>query len=111
MKVIKFQEDYDFESRIAAAAYAAEDGRRYLIVMDDIWSVEAWDIIKSFFPDNNENEDKSWDLLCKIVFGKLDCPIDLENFGNVIARKCRGLPLSIAVIGGLPKKSDMTRAY
>ncbi|KAL8557514.1 hypothetical protein ACS0TY_004815 [Phlomoides rotata] len=165
------QEDNDFESRIAAPAYAAEDvieshifdqihdlskikamgsingfnemsedemglklyqhlwGRRYLIVMDDIWSVEAWDKVKSFFPDNNGSrimittrlsnlafelsdryvfkmqfleENKSWDLLCEIVFGKLDFPI---------ARKCRGHPLSIAVIGGLLKTSNMTRSY
>ncbi|KAL8544346.1 hypothetical protein ACS0TY_004766 [Phlomoides rotata] len=113
-------------------------GRRYLIVMDDIWSVEAWGKVKSFFPDNNGSrimittrlsnlafelsdryvfkmqfleDNKSWDLLCEIVFGKLDCPIELADIGNKIARKCRGLPLSIAVIGGLLKKSDMTQAY
>ncbi|KAL8557509.1 hypothetical protein ACS0TY_004811 [Phlomoides rotata] len=68
-------------------------GRRYLIVMDDIWSVEAWGKVKSFFPDNNGSrimittrlsnlafelsdryvfkmqfleDNKSWDLLCEI---------------------------------------------
>ncbi|KAL8538142.1 hypothetical protein ACS0TY_000195 [Phlomoides rotata] len=57
------------------------------------------------------DEDKSWNLLCQIVFGKEDCPIELENIGKEIARKCRGLPLSIAVTGGLLKKSNMTQAY
>ena len=28
-------------------------GRRYLIVIDDIWSVEAWDHVQRLFPDNN----------------------------------------------------------
>ncbi|XP_070048394.1 putative late blight resistance protein homolog R1A-10 isoform X2 [Nicotiana tomentosiformis] len=28
-------------------------GRRYLIVVDDIWSTEAWDEIKLWFPDNS----------------------------------------------------------
>lgn len=28
-------------------------GRRYLIVMDDMWSVEAWESVKFFFPNNN----------------------------------------------------------
>ncbi|KAL0341858.1 UNVERIFIED_CONTAM: Disease resistance protein RPP13 [Sesamum calycinum] len=28
-------------------------GRRYLIVMDDIWSIETWNNVKLFFPNNN----------------------------------------------------------
>ncbi|KAL8464235.1 hypothetical protein ACS0TY_033951 [Phlomoides rotata] len=114
--------------------------RRYLIVMDDIWSTEALDKVRRFFPDYNDgsrimittrlsnlafelssshvspmkflDEDKSWGLLCETVFDKeLGCPIELEKIGKEIARKCRGLPLSIAVVGGLLKKSNMTRAY
>ncbi|XP_057803090.1 putative late blight resistance protein homolog R1B-13 [Salvia miltiorrhiza] len=27
-------------------------GRRFLIVMDDMWSIEAWDRIQRFFPEN-----------------------------------------------------------
>ncbi|KAL8510689.1 hypothetical protein ACS0TY_017493 [Phlomoides rotata] len=58
------------------------------------------------------NEDKSWDLLCEIVFGKeLDCPIELENVGKEIARSCRGLPLSIVVIGGVLTHSNGARAH
>ncbi|KAL8538138.1 hypothetical protein ACS0TY_000193 [Phlomoides rotata] len=114
--------------------------RRYLIVMDDIWSIGAWDCVKSFFPDNNNGSrimittrlsnlafelstsqaiqmnfldgDKSWNLLCKIVFGEeLDCPVELEDIGKEIARSCRGLPLSIVVVGGLLTKSNRTRAH
>ncbi|KAL8538154.1 hypothetical protein ACS0TY_000206 [Phlomoides rotata] len=108
--------------------------------MDDIWSNEPWDKVKSFFPDNNNgsrimittrllnltfdlsgsqvfhmnflDEDESWNLLCEIVFGKeLDCPPELENIGMEIARNCRGLPLSIVVIGGFLKKSNKTQAH
>ncbi|KAL8546125.1 hypothetical protein ACS0TY_006014 [Phlomoides rotata] len=128
------------EDEIGLSLYKHLCGRRYLIVMDDIWSVEAWDKVKPFFPINNGHrsrimittrlsnlaidlsdchvfqmqfldDNKCWDLLCEIVFDILDCPIELENIGKEIARKCRGLPLSIAVIGGLLKKSNMTRAY
>ncbi|KAL8538146.1 hypothetical protein ACS0TY_000198 [Phlomoides rotata] len=117
------------EDEIGLSLYQHLWGRRYLIVMDDIWSVEAWDKVESFFPKENNgsrivittrlsnlaiqlsgshdfhmqflDEDKSWHLLCEIVFGKPDCPIELEYIGKKIATKCKGLPLSIVVIGGI----------
>ncbi|XP_012827696.1 PREDICTED: putative late blight resistance protein homolog R1B-16 [Erythranthe guttata] len=56
------------------------------------------------------DDDKSWDLLCGSIFGKEeDCPVELEEIGNKIAKKCKGLPLSIVVIGGLLAKSNPTR--
>ncbi|KAL7099391.1 hypothetical protein ACP275_09G082000 [Erythranthe tilingii] len=113
-------------------------GRRYLIVMDDIWSVEVWDRVQIFFPDNGKesrimittrlsdvaligsrglvmdflDENKSWDLLCRCVFEKkIDCPVELEEIGKTIAKKCKGLPLSIVVIGGLLAKSKPAREH
>ncbi|KAL7099393.1 hypothetical protein ACP275_09G082100 [Erythranthe tilingii] len=113
-------------------------GRRYLIVMDGSWSVDVWDKVNLFFPDNGErsrimittrlsnvasigsggvvmdflNEDKSWDLLCRYVFEEEeDCPPELEEIGKKIAKNCKGLPLSIVVIGGLLSKSKPTREY
>ncbi|XP_042045257.1 putative late blight resistance protein homolog R1A-10 [Salvia splendens] len=112
-------------------------GRRYLVIMDDMWSIKAWEKIKNFFPDNqngsriivttrlsdlssklNEtsiigmkflDEASSWDLFCKTVFGKESCPIELENIGKHVVANCKGLPLSIATIGGLLAKSERTK--
>lgn len=72
--------------------------------MDDIWSIEAWDKVSFYFPDKNSgsrfmittrlsnvafevsgfesrgfemdflDENKSWDLLCKIASGKEKLP-------------------------------------
>ncbi|KAL7099396.1 hypothetical protein ACP275_09G082300 [Erythranthe tilingii] len=113
-------------------------GRRYLIVMDDIWSVEVWDKVQIFFPDNDRgsrimittrlsnvaligsgglvmdflDEDKSWDLLCGNIFEKKEnCPPEFEEIGKKIARSCKGLPLSIVVTGGLLAKSRHTREH
>ncbi|KAL7099390.1 hypothetical protein ACP275_09G081900 [Erythranthe tilingii] len=113
-------------------------GRRYLIVLDDIWSVEAWDKVNLFFPENGQrsrlmittrlsdvasigshgiamdflNEEKSWDLLCRSVFEEEDdCPPELEEIGKKIAKNCEGLPLSIVVIGGHLAKSKRTREH
>ncbi|GER53698.1 disease resistance protein [Striga asiatica] len=117
--------------------YQSLFGRRYLIVMDDIWGTDAWDGVKPFFPVNNNgsrvlittrlsnvalqldgpdyfqmsllNHKKSWNLLRGCVFGEQGCPPELEGIGKDIARKCKGLPLSIVVIGGLLAKSEQTR--
>ncbi|KAL6524142.1 hypothetical protein OROMI_031237 [Orobanche minor] len=127
------------EDELGHRVYQHLWGRRYLIVIDDISSIEIWDKVKTFFPNNNMgsrimvttrsmylasklsvslifelsllNEVESWNLLGKIVFGKEDCPSELKSIGKKIARNCRGLPLSIVVIGGLLKKSSMTPKY
>ncbi|KAL8456916.1 hypothetical protein ACS0TY_034950 [Phlomoides rotata] len=57
------------------------------------------------------DKDESWNLFCKIVFGKDDCPIELEKIGKKIVKNCKGLPLSIVVIGGLLTKYEGTRKF
>lgn len=112
------------------AVYKTLFGRRYLIVLDDIWSVEAWDDLKLMFPENDNksrimfttriedvatnigsdgcihkmelmDENFSWDLLRERIFGGEPCPSDLESLGRTIATSCSGLPLAIVVISGL----------
>ncbi|XP_047961708.1 putative late blight resistance protein homolog R1B-16 [Salvia hispanica] len=108
--------------------------RRFLIVMDDMWNIESWDEIKHVFP-NNENhsrimvttrqsqltsqlnnryshqmefldESRSWVLFSKTVFGEEQFPLELEKIGKEMAYNCRGLPLSIVVVGGLLKTME-----
>ncbi|KAL6524482.1 hypothetical protein OROHE_016153 [Orobanche hederae] len=115
-------------------------GRKYMIVLDDMWSIEAWDGVRRFLPNNkngsriiittrlttlalalpNSNslgmkpldEDDSWDLLSKTVFGEKGCcPPEFEKIGKKIGNSCRGLPLSIVVIGGLLAKSEHSIEY
>ncbi|PIN21530.1 hypothetical protein CDL12_05776 [Handroanthus impetiginosus] len=118
--------------------YKSLSGRKYLIVMDDVWSRDVWNDIKLFFPDNKSgsrimvttrllnvvgslgchnpylldflDEDQSWNLFCEEAFTE-GCPPELEEIGKKIARSCRGLPLAIVVIGGLLSNSNMTRQY
>ncbi|KAL7135337.1 hypothetical protein ABFS83_11G087500 [Erythranthe nasuta] len=126
------------EGELGERVHKSLYGRRYLIVLDDIWSVDVWDKVQIFFPDNGQgsrvmittrlsnivfqligshglvmdllDDDRSWDLLCGSIFGKEeDCPVELKEIGKKIAKKCKGLPLSIVVIGGLLAKSNPTR--
>ncbi|KAK1373401.1 putative NB-ARC, Leucine-rich repeat domain, L domain-like protein [Heracleum sosnowskyi] len=41
------------DNLLAHELYRALKGRRYLIVIDDIWSSKAWDDFKTSFPDDN----------------------------------------------------------
>ncbi|KAA8532451.1 hypothetical protein F0562_032484 [Nyssa sinensis] len=112
-------------------------GRKYLIVMDDIWNIGAWEDLKRSFPNDNNgsrimftsrqvdvvplharphymgflNEDESWDLLQQKAFRKESCPPELMEIGKQIAKKCGGLPLAILVIAGLLAKKDKTQYW
>nr|AGX27500.1 NBS-LRR class resistance protein Fy2-Ry2 [Sesamum indicum] len=103
---------------------------KYLIVMDDVWSEEAWNDLKVAFPKNNKRSrilitsrikrvarhanpsrephnlrfltpDESWRLLQRRALGAENCPEELVKDGKHIANECRGLPLAIVVIGGI----------
>ncbi|PIA30006.1 hypothetical protein AQUCO_05700006v1 [Aquilegia coerulea] len=103
-------------------------GKRYLVVLDDIWNTTDWDILKPAFPNSrgskvmlstrNEEiaihadpmsfrlkprfltDDEGWELLCRKALIPLSSG-DLEECGRRMVRKCGGLPLAIIVLGGI----------
>ncbi|KAA8535368.1 hypothetical protein F0562_030371 [Nyssa sinensis] len=114
--------------------------KRYLVVMDDIWHIEAWNDIQKHFPNKNNGsrilftsrmidvafqakpdspphllrfltDDESWNLLQKKVFQKTSCPTELVDIGKQIAKKCQGLPLAIVVVAGLLAKTEQTENW
>ncbi|CAM8941830.1 unnamed protein product [Rhodiola kirilowii] len=106
-------------------------GRRFLVVIDDVWEREAWESLERAFPDNNKSsrviittrkqhvatlktayvhelrylqEHESWELFCKNAFlddNEMTCPPNLERLGREMVTKCSGLPLAIITLGGL----------
>ncbi|XP_057800200.1 putative late blight resistance protein homolog R1B-17 [Salvia miltiorrhiza] len=131
--------DLSDENELGENLYKYLWGRRYLIILDDMWSVEVWYKIRFFFPDYNDgsrviittrlsnlaaeltnsnsigmrflDDVCSWSLFSQTVFGDEVFPLQLEEIGKKIVGKCKGLPLSIAVIGGLLAKSELTLEY
>ncbi|XP_031100765.1 putative late blight resistance protein homolog R1A-3 [Ipomoea triloba] len=112
-------------------------GKRYLIVIDDIWSTEDWEDLQRHFPDDNTGsriiittqinevaqnaksssdplflrflEDKeSWMLLQeKLQYEESHQP-GLVDIGKQIAKKCHGLPLSVVLVAGLLSRVEKT---
>ncbi|KAJ3675484.1 hypothetical protein LUZ60_004526 [Juncus effusus] len=117
-------------------------GRRYLIVLDDVWSTHLWKQInfhcKTLCDMNNGSriilttrnnevakqaqtikilthemepldEESSWELLRKKAFPPYQSVSEsikneLERLGEILAKKCGGLPLALVVLGGYLSK-------
>ncbi|KAK4394721.1 putative late blight resistance proteinR1A-10 [Sesamum angolense] len=136
----KIQENSETLAKLGERFHKKLFGRRYLIVMDDVWNIKAWNELSLFFPDNGNrsrimmttrmsevavslgchdpylmsflNEEESWNLFCDKVFGQKRCSYpELEEIGKDITKACRGLPLAIVAIAGLLANSNMQQQY
>ncbi|XP_049365648.1 putative late blight resistance protein homolog R1B-16 [Solanum verrucosum] len=128
---IKIKEDDDVADMLRRVLI----GKRYLIVLDDIWDVEAWDDLGICFPQGEYGSrvmvttrieqvakhllhhsdpyslsfltsEESWELLEKKVFRGESCPPDLLEAGLQVAQHCKGLPLVVVLIAGMIAKMD-----
>ncbi|VAI63645.1 disease resistance protein RGA5-like [Triticum dicoccoides] len=102
--------------------------KRYLIVIDDIWDIKHWEVIRCALADNHyENRvittTRDRDVARKVggayelkplpdetskilFFGRIfgisnDCPDDLVEVSETLLKKCGGVPLAIITIAGL----------
>ncbi|CAA0831144.1 Disease resistance protein RPP13 [Striga hermonthica] len=107
-------------------------GRKYVIVLDDIWDSRAWDALRACFPDDgngsrilftSRNKDafppdtiiyalpllsdgQCWELMEKKIFRDEPCPMHLTKIGKEIAASCGGLPLAVVVVAGTLSAMD-----
>ncbi|KAM3321007.1 hypothetical protein P3S67_008209 [Capsicum chacoense] len=124
--------DMDNEAELANMLQKSLKGKRYLIVLDDMWKSEAWDAVRLCFPSENKGSrillttrntevardagtenlslqmdimgpDESWNLFKSVAYANEALSYEFETIGKKIAKKCHGLPLTIAVVAGLLK--------
>ncbi|KAK6941790.1 Rx, N-terminal [Dillenia turbinata] len=133
---LKEMSDEELESE----AFKYLRGSRYLIVLDDVWKPEFWDDFDSIFSNNPYgsrvivttrnldvarrvspvipphdvpflDKNDSWKLLSKRVFQGDECPTELVELGEEMAKRCRGLPLAIVVLAGILLTKKRTRHH
>ncbi|XP_059640749.1 disease resistance protein RPM1-like [Cornus florida] len=106
-------------------------GKRYLVVLDDVWDIPFWEDMNNALPNSygsrimlttrsndiaspscgeaNHNlytlnplsSEDSWALFCRKVFGRNPCPPELVELSRSFLQRCEGLPLAIVAIGGV----------
>ncbi|KAL8530007.1 hypothetical protein ACS0TY_007181 [Phlomoides rotata] len=113
-------------------------GKKYLIVLDDVWDADFWIDLRRRFPMEGNGsvilvttrleklansidcvlykmpflkDEESWDLLRVKVFANEVCPRQLEKAGRKIALKCEGLPLMVVTVANLLSKAEKTLEY
>ncbi|CAL5427692.1 unnamed protein product [Camellia sinensis] len=124
--------------KLGEKLYKQLKGKRYLIVIDDLWDIGAWVDLKMYFPNDNNGsrvmftsrlkelslhaspdchphclrfltEEESWELLQRKVFHNESCPPELIKIVKQIMKKCEGLPLAIVIIARLLAKNIKTQ--
>ncbi|XP_016194615.1 disease resistance protein RPP13 [Arachis ipaensis] len=128
-------EDSSSEEELKQKVKKCLKGKKYLVVLDDVWDSKAWRTIKNCFPENNNggmilvttrndqvayvseskkphhklsfmDKERSWELFHKEVFCRRNCPPELESIGRSIVETCKGLPLAIKTTAGLVAKRE-----
>ncbi|PHT75719.1 hypothetical protein T459_19241 [Capsicum annuum] len=114
--------------------------KRYLIVLDYMWDVTAWEDLMLSFPDDKNRSriivttrlekvgehvlkhtdpyslpfltpDESLQLLQKKVFQQERCPPGLYKVSQAVAKRCKGLPQVIILVAGINKRKKMEESW
>lgn len=109
--------------------------KRYVVFLDDIWSIEDWENIRDALPSHSSGSrivvttrkldvasfcsdehhthnltclsgPEAWKLFCKKTFHANNCPPELEDWSKKIMKRCEGNPHAIVAVGTLLSKKQ-----
>ncbi|PHT44450.1 hypothetical protein CQW23_13608 [Capsicum baccatum] len=132
---LRFSVDIDVANKLRRQLF----GKRYLIVLDDVWDTTKWDDLTRPFPDVEKGSrtilttrqkevafhgkvntdplnlqllspEECWELLEKRAFGEQSCADELLDVGKEIAENCKGLPLVADLIAGVIAGREKTKS-
>ncbi|KAJ8565545.1 hypothetical protein K7X08_008121 [Anisodus acutangulus] len=111
-------------------------GRKYFIILDDIWKVKDWENLRACFPENRNGskilltsrnidiatyasstapfrlpfmeEAESWKLFSRRVFRGRNFREDMVELGRRMCKDCNGLPLAILTLASVLLTKEMT---
>ncbi|KAG5576082.1 hypothetical protein H5410_056216 [Solanum commersonii] len=115
-------------------------GKRYLIVLDDMWDCMEWDDLRLCFPNLGNRSrivvttrlekvgkqdkycidpytlpflttEESCKLLQKKLFQREDFLLELQDMSQAVAEKCKGLPLVVVLVAGIIKRKKMEESW
>ncbi|KAM3320867.1 hypothetical protein P3S67_008069 [Capsicum chacoense] len=102
--------DMNYEAELANMLQKSLKAKRYLIVLDDMWKIEAWDAVRLCFPSENKGsrillmtrntevvrDASTKNLLCRWASWR-------KMRVGTFLKKCHRLPLTIVIVSGLLK--------
>ncbi|KAL7239875.1 hypothetical protein ACSBR2_005691 [Camellia fascicularis] len=70
----------------------------YVIVLDDMWHIDTWVVIKNVIPTNTKNGSR---IILTSRNNYVVIPPQLETIDEQILKRCGGVPLAIVLAAGL----------
>ncbi|KAL0878079.1 hypothetical protein Bca101_027785 [Brassica carinata] len=90
------------EEELEVYLYGLLEGKKYLVVIDDIWEREAWESLKRALPCNHNGNRVIITTRIKAVAEGVDERVYAHKLRlEKMVKKCSGLPLAIVVLAGL----------
>ncbi|CAL5381526.1 unnamed protein product [Camellia sinensis] len=113
---------------LVAELFQFQSQKKCLVVIDDIWKAQDWEILSPAFPNKKDTgskillttrieevasyadqqhnlrhltEDESWKLFEKKASTEFELSTKMMELGKEMVKQCGGLPLAIVVLAGL----------